>query len=125
MTTDSALCSEWSTVSAVDASRAWQVRYAVNNLTTAGCRVDGTLQVAVNATSAGLPEVIVSGAEFDLPGPNDTRTWEYRGGAIVPADADQTRNVQWTITWAAPQTSGLETVSGTTQTTAVGCTPTS
>jgi hypothetical protein len=68
-----------------------------------------------------LAEARVDGAEYDLPGVNG-RQWQYVAGDQVPTDATKTRNVDWTITWTAPQTSGLNPVSGTTQTTTTGCT---
>lgn len=120
-TTDSTLCSDWSAVSAADASRAWQVTYAVNGLSNAGCVRNETIAVAADATAAGMATVRLDGAEYDVPGSNG-RQWLYIGGDRVPDDANQTRNVIWSITWTAPQTAGLDAVSGTTQTTAVGCT---
>ena len=121
LSVDPTLCSDWSAVTAADASRAWQVAYAVGGLTPVGCDVGKTLAVAVDATSAGLPEAVVTGAEYDLPDSNSGRIWSYQSGATVPADAQQTRNVSWTISWNAPETRGLPTVSGTTQTAAVDC----
>ncbi|TFD63608.1 Ig-like domain-containing protein [Cryobacterium ruanii] len=118
---DGTLCSDWSTVAAADASRAWQVRFAVTGLNNSGCVIGGPIAVAVDATSAGLAEAVVTGAEYDVPNPKGGRMWAYRGGATVPTDATQTKNVNWTITWTAAQTSGLVTVSGTTQATATGC----
>ncbi|TFC31801.1 hypothetical protein E3O25_00225 [Cryobacterium sp. TMT1-3] len=122
---DASLCSDWSTVTAADASRAWQVRYSVASLTTAQCVIGSTLEVAVDATSTGLATAVVTRAEYDVPNPNGGRMWAYRDGANVPGDAAQTRNVNWTITWTAPQTQGLATVSGVTQTTAIPCNPAS
>ena len=118
---DSTLCSDWSRVAASNASRAWQVRYAVSGLTTDGCQISDTLEVALEATSVGLAKVVVTGAEYDVPNGFGGRRWAYHAGPIVPADATQTRNVSWTISWTAAETSGLSTVSGTTQTLAIGC----
>jgi len=119
-TTDSTLCSGWSAVAAADASRAWQVTYAVNGVNNAGCVLNATIAVRVEATTAGGPAALVTGAEYYVPGSNG-RQWNQVAGDRVPVDATQTKNVQWTISWTAPQTSGLASVSGTTQTTAVGC----
>ncbi|MDJ0347734.1 Ig-like domain-containing protein [Cryobacterium sp. PH29-G1] len=120
-TTDSSLCSDWSTVAAANADRAWQVRYAVAGLSNAGCVIGGTLAVAVDATSAGLAEAVVTGADYYVPDSQGGRTWAHRNGNTVPAGATQTKNVQWTLTWTAPQTSGLDPASGTTTSTAVVC----
>ena len=119
--TDSTLCSDWSTVEAADAARAWQVRYAVNGLDNSGCVIGGTLAVAVDATSTGLAEAVVTAAQYDVINPNGGRMW-VDGDENVPLDAARTRNVNWTLSWTAPETSGLEIVSGTTTTTAVACT---
>jgi hypothetical protein len=119
-TTDSTLCSDWSAVAAADVSRAWQVRYAVNGLNNAGCVVNDTIAVLVDATTAGRADAHVTGAQYYVPGSNG-RQWREEAGDRVPVDATQSKNVRWTITWTAAQTSGLDSVSGTTQTTAVGC----
>ncbi|MDJ0337797.1 Ig-like domain-containing protein [Cryobacterium sp. PH31-O1] len=122
---DASLCSDWSRVAAADASRAWQVKYKVTGLNNTGCVIGGTLEVAVDATSSGLAKAVVTRAEYDVPNSINERTWAYRDGANVPGNATQTRNVNWTISWTAPQTQGLATVSGVTQTTAVLCNPAS
>lgn len=119
--TDPALCSGWSSVAAADADQAWQVRYAVTGLSTAGCVTGKTLAVAVDATSAGRAQAVVTRAEYDVSDGNGGRMWAYRSGSTVAADATQTRNVDWTINWTTPQTSGLAPVFGTTQTSAIGC----
>ena len=124
-TTDDTLCSDWSTVTAADSSRAWQVRFAVAGLSTAACVIGGTLEVAVDATASGLATAVVTRAEFDVPNPNGGRMWEYRNTAVVPGDATQVKNVTWTITWTAPETAGLATVSDVTQSGAVQCIPAS
>ncbi|TFD18719.1 Ig-like domain-containing protein [Cryobacterium sp. TMS1-13-1] len=118
---DSTLCSDWSTVEAADAARAWQVRFAVNGLDNSGCVIGGTLSVAVDATDSGLAEGVVTAAQYDVINPNGGRMW-VGGDQNVPLDAAQTRNVNWTLSWTAPETSGLENVSGTTTITAVACT---
>ncbi|TFB75951.1 hypothetical protein E3O06_04775 [Cryobacterium glaciale] len=124
-TSDDTLCSDWSTVTAADASRAWQVTYSVEGLTTAQCVIGGTLKVAVDATASGLATAVVTRAEYDVPNPNGGRMWEYRNTAVVPGDAAQVRNVSWTINWTAPETSGLAQVSDVTQSGAVPCSPAS
>ena len=111
-TTDSALCSGWSKVTAADAGQAWQVRYAVTDLATPGCIVGDILEVVVNGTSSGLPSTNVDAAQYDVVDPNGDRMW-VNGDKNVPADAVQTQQVQWTITWTAPATVNLPAVSGT------------
>nr|WP_244962605.1 Ig-like domain-containing protein [Cryobacterium roopkundense] len=119
--TDPTLCSESSPVSAADPTRAWQLRYSVPSLTTAGCVIGGTLAVAVDATATGLAVATVTGAEYDVPNPQGGRMWAGVAGDRVPADATQVRNVAWTLSWTAPQTSGFDAVSGTNTTTAIAC----
>ncbi|WP_105035308.1 Ig-like domain-containing protein [Cryobacterium aureum] len=110
---DDSLCSDWSAVTAADAGKAWQVEYGVTALTNTGCVIGGTLKVAVDATAVGLAEGTVTSAQYDVSDGNGSRTWASRDGAAVPADATETRNVNWTITWTAPETKNLPSVSGT------------
>ena len=110
---DDSLCSDWSAVKAADSGQAWQVKYEVTALTNTGCVIGGTLKVAVDATSVGLAEGTVTSAQYDVSDGNGGRTWASRDGAAVPADATQTRNVNWTIAWTAAATKNLPAVSGT------------
>ena len=121
LSADSTLCSEWSMVTAADPNRAWQVEYAVPSLNNTGCVAGGTLGVAVDATSAGLPEARVTSAFYNVPDDNGAQWNEYPGD-VVPGGATQVKTVAWTITWQAPETSGLDEVAGTTTPTPVDCT---
>ncbi|MBG6213178.1 hypothetical protein RCH23_000782 [Cryobacterium sp. CAN_C3] len=124
MTEDPTLCSDWSRVAAADATRAWQVTYAVTGLTTAGCVIDGTLAVAVEATS-GLATAIVTGADYLSLNAQGSATWQRVEGSTVASGATEVKNVTWQIIWSGDNTSGLDPVTGITQTTATGCTPAS
>jgi hypothetical protein len=109
---DTAHCSDWSTVTAADTGKAWQVTYGVTTLTTQGCVVSSTIAVAVTATDSGLAKGAVDAAQYDVPGENNTRVW-VNGDENVPANAQQTQQIMWTITWTAPGTKDLPSVSGT------------
>jgi hypothetical protein len=121
LSADSTLCSEWSMVTAADPNRAWQVEYAVPSLNNTGCVAGGTLGVAVNATSAGLPQARVTSAFYNVPDDNGAQWNEYPGD-VVPGGATQVKDAAWTITWQAPETSGLDEVAGTTTPAPVDCT---
>jgi hypothetical protein len=84
----------------------------VTDLATPGCIVGDILEVVVNGTSSGLPSTNVDAAQYDVVDPNGDRMW-VNGDKNVPADAEQTQQVQWTITWTAPATVNLPAVSGT------------